>query len=314
MSSVSSLKKSRFFVPPVLEYGAVVLILIVLIDAYARKKKSVKGQIVLITGAGSGLGRLLALKFAKESCVLVLWDVNEQGVQATAQECTAQGARKALAMKVDLSDRHDVRKVADRVKQEVGDVDILINNAGIVSGKKMLDCSEELIIKTMEVNTLALFWTTRAFLPAMLARNKGHLVTIASMAGQIGVSGLADYCASKFGAVGFNESMRFELKTQKKDGVKTTVVCPFFINTGMFDGVVAPSPNLLPILEPAYAVDMIFDSIVTNTEYLAMPRFAYLLALGRAVFPIRVFDKVMDFFGTSYSMDGFKGRALEQKK
>jgi len=217
-------------------------------------------------------------------------------------------------MKVDLSDRHDVRKVADRVKQEMGDVDILVNNAGIVSGKKMLDCSEELIIKTLEVNTLALFWTTRAFLPAMLARNSGHLVTIASLAGLVGVNGLADYCASKFGAVGFNESMRFELNAQKKYGVKTTVVCPFFINTGMFDGIKAWSPTLMPILEPDYAVDKIFESIITNTEYLVMPRFPYLIALNRVLFPIWGFDWVINFLGVNKTMDDFKGRTQEQKK
>lgn len=79
--------------------------------------------------------------------------------------------------------------------------------------------------------------TTKAFLPSMLEKNHGHIVTIASSASFFGTSGLCDYCASKFGAAGFDESLSMELGVLKKDGVNTTVVCPYYINTGMFDGV-----------------------------------------------------------------------------
>jgi all-trans-retinol dehydrogenase (NAD+) len=78
--------------------------------------------------------------------------------------------------------------------------------------------------------------TVKSFLPAMLSRNHGHIVTIASAAGLFGTNGLVDYCASKFAAVGFDETLRAELWAQRKTGVHTTVVCPFYINTGMFEG------------------------------------------------------------------------------
>lgn len=99
----------------------------------------------------------------------------------------------------------------------------------------------------MNINTTAHHWTVRETLPDMLAENRGHIVTIASIAGWVGVRGLADYCASKFGAVGFDESLRFELRA-KKSNVKTTCICPYFINTGMFDGAKSRFPLLLPIL------------------------------------------------------------------
>lgn len=99
----------------------------------------------------------------------------------------------------------------------------------------------------MNINTTAHFWTVREFLPEMIKKNHGHVVTIASIAGWIGVRGLADYCASKFGAVGFDESLRFELRALKSN-VKTTCICPYFINTGMFDGVKSKFPLLFPIL------------------------------------------------------------------
>uniref|UniRef100_A0A9J2Q8P9 Uncharacterized protein n=1 Tax=Ascaris lumbricoides TaxID=6252 RepID=A0A9J2Q8P9_ASCLU len=164
---------------------------------------------------------------------------------------------------------------ANRVKKEIGDVNILINNAGIVNGRKLLESTDEAIEMTIAVNTNALFFTTKAFLKAMVDTNHGHIVTIASMAGKCGTVGLVDYCASKHAAVGFSESLAVELYALRKDGVYITTVCPFFIDTGMFDGVQTKSPNLLPILQPKYAVEQIMEAILTNRETLIMPKFCY---------------------------------------
>mmetsp|Transcript_39481 Transcript_39481/g.35251 ORF Transcript_39481/g.35251 Transcript_39481/m.35251 type:complete len:95 (-) Transcript_39481:240-524(-) len=94
----------------------------------------------------------------------------------------------------------------------------------------------------------------------MIAKNKGHIVTIASNAGLVGVCGLADYCASKFGAVGFDESLRMELR-KIKSNVKTTCICPYYIDTGMFDGVKTRFPLLFPILKPNYVARRICNAI-----------------------------------------------------
>ncbi|XP_052832104.1 retinol dehydrogenase 10-B [Octopus bimaculoides] len=124
----------------------------------------------------------------------------------------------------------------DYVKNEIGNVDILVNNAGIVTGKNLLDCTDQDIIKTMQVNVLAHFWTIKAFLPKMIERNSGHIVTISSTAGVIGVNKLTGYCASKFACVGLDEALRSELSSLKKDGVHMTLACPYYTNTGMFLG------------------------------------------------------------------------------
>eukprot|EP00106_Octopus_bimaculoides_P018027 XP_014785469.1 PREDICTED: retinol dehydrogenase 10-B-like [Octopus bimaculoides] len=124
----------------------------------------------------------------------------------------------------------------DCVKNEIGNVDILVNNAGIVTGKNLLDCTDQDIIKTMQVNVLAHFWTIKAFLPKMIERNSGHIVTISSTAGVIGVNKLTGYCASKFACVGLDEALRSELSSLKKDGVHMTLACPYYTNTGMFLG------------------------------------------------------------------------------
>jgi all-trans-retinol dehydrogenase (NAD+) len=156
------------------------------------------------------------------------------------------------------------------------------------------------------VNTLALFWTTKAFLPAMVEQNRGHLVTIASASGLVGVSGLADYAASKWAAVGFDESLRMEL-ARAAPGVKTTVVCPYYIDTGMFTGVRTRVPWLLPILKERKVAERIVRAVERNERRLFMPWSVYLLPVFRAL-PARLFDRAMDLLGVNSSMDHFRGR------
>ena len=271
-------------------------------------RKNVAGEIILVTGGASGMGRLMCLDFAKKGAIIVIIDVNEQAMQAVDFEIQAIGA-KCFSYKCDLSDRNSIYATADKIKKDVGDVDILINNAGIVSGKKLLDCPDALIQKTFEVNTIAHFWLIKAFLPSMFERNHGHVVTISSSAGLVGVAGLVDYCASKFAAFGIDESLRFEIRKNGKNGVKTTCVCPYFINTGMFDGVKTKYPLLMPILEPGYAVDKIVEAIETDQEVLVMPRFNYAVGLFRFMLPTRALDIAGDFLGIGNSMDDFRGRA-----
>ncbi|NWV48172.1 RDHE2 dehydrogenase, partial [Daphoenositta chrysoptera] len=194
------------------------------------------------------------------------------------------------------------------VKKEVGDVSILINNAGIVIGKRFLDSPDSLVEKTMEVNTVAHFWTYKAFLPAMIAANHGHLVSIASSAGLCGVNRLSDYCASKFAAVGFAESIDMELRTLRKTGVKTTIVCPYIISTGMFDGAKTKWPHVLPLLDPEYVAERIVTAVRQNQEILMIPRIIYLLSFFKAFLPVKASTLLLEYFGCFEIMDTFKGR------
>ena len=260
---------------------------------------------VLITGAASGLGRLMALDAARRKAHVTLLDRDEKGLDRVRHEIHAQGG-DAEGFVVDLASRTAVQAVCAEVLATRGGVDILINNAGIVSGKTLLECSDEAIERTFQVNALALFWTARAFLPGMLAAGKGHIVTVASAAGLAGTSRLVDYSASKFAAVGFDESLRMELK-RLGCPVRTTVVCPFFIETGMFEGVKTRFAWVLPILKPDYVVRRIMGAIEGNRSRLIMPRFVMTVPVVR-VLPPFLFDAVMGFFGVNRSMDEFVGR------
>uniref|UniRef100_A0A1A8S752 Short chain dehydrogenase/reductase family 16C, member 5 n=1 Tax=Nothobranchius rachovii TaxID=451742 RepID=A0A1A8S752_9TELE len=274
-----------------------------------RRKKSVAGEVVLITGSGSGIGRLMAQEFAALGAVLVLWDINHEGMKETARLAKKEGASRVHYYVCDCSDKTDVYKVAEQVKREVGDVSILVNNAGIVTGKKFMDAPDSLIEKTMEVNTMAHFWTYKAFLPAMIANNHGHLVSIASSAGLIGVNGLADYCASKFAAVGFAESVGLELLATGKDGIKTTIVCPYFINTGMFDGCQTKWPRLLPILNAEDVAKKIIHAVLTDQVYLLLPKSMYTITALKNILPMKQGLMLGQYLGAFNLMDTFRGRA-----
>ena len=261
---------------------------------------------VVITGGGSGIGRRIAINMAREGGCSIVWDIDADAVTQVVSHIEQTGGR-AIGYICDVSDRRQIYQVADTVKQDVGAVDILINNAGVVSGRPFLECTDEQNIKTMEVNIMAHFWTVKAFLPDMIAANRGHLVTIASAGGLIGPSSLADYAASKFAAVGFNESIRAELRRKGVTGVQTTVVCPFFIDTGMFAGVKTKFSSILPILKEKDVANKVVQAVKRNKAQVIMPPFVHVVPLARML-PPRLFDMVADFFGINQTMDEFVGR------
>jgi all-trans-retinol dehydrogenase (NAD+) len=267
------------------------------------------GKRILITGVGSGLGRRMALQMARKGGHIIGWDYQAGALESVMAELKRVGGHNHIGYICDVSGNAAVSAAAEDVKKAVGTPDIVINNAGVVSGKRFLECSEQEIQRTMGVNTMSLFWTARAFLPGMIARNAGHLVTVASAAGLVGVAKLADYCASKFAAVGFDESIRAELK-QIAPQVKTTVICPYYINTGMFDGVQSRFPWLLPILDEHYAVSRMVAAIERRRPRLIMPPLVFTIPLLRLL-PVAVFDWVANFLGVNVSMADFKGRKLK---
>ncbi len=267
----------------------------------------VSGRNILITGGASGIGRLVALKMAQLGGNVVVWDIDPVGLDVLVAELMSIDKKPVHGYLCDVSDRQCVYDTAARVRREVGSVDILVNSAGVVSGKSFLDLSESQIERTLSVNTMALFWTAKAFLPAMIATGTGHVVTIASAAGMIGVAGLADYCASKWAAVGFDESLRVELK-RRAPGVKTTVVCPYFVDTGMFQGVKTRFPMLLPILTSEYVAERIVRAVRRNKPRLVMPWLVHLVPLIR-IFPPTVLDTLGGWLGINVAMESFQGRS-----
>ncbi|XP_062324613.1 retinol dehydrogenase 10-like [Osmerus eperlanus] len=248
--------------------------------------KCIDGELCLITGAGGALGRLFALEFAKEGAHLVLWDCNADANEHTAKLARELGV-KVHTYTVDLARRQNIYETAELVRREVGDVTMVVNNAGVVAGRRLLDCPDELLERTLLVNCHALFWMTKAFLPQMKAKNHGHMVTIASVLGLFSTACVEDYCASKFGAVGFHESLTHGLQAEGLDGIKTTLVCPYIVDTGMFAGceIRKELQGLIPPLDPLYTVQQSMNAILGEQHMICIPRLMYIPFVSRALLP-----------------------------
>jgi all-trans-retinol dehydrogenase (NAD+) len=269
--------------------------------------KDLNSEIVLITGAASGLGKGIAQRLAQLGCTLVLWDVDEKNNILVAEELNnTTNSKRIHAMKCDLTNRENIYQCAKKVQETIGNVTMVINNAGVVSGKHIVDCSDASIQRTFDVNVIAHFWIIKAFLPSMLENNHGHIVTIASAAGLTGLASLVDYCSSKFAAVGLHEALTHELYSLKKFGIKTTVVCPSFINTGMFAGAVAN--EISPLLKQDKVCDLIVKAIRQNQHQLLIPKMLNIsLALNRISSTAAQLE-VQSLIGLHQSMDTFTGR------
>ncbi|XP_053208340.1 short-chain dehydrogenase/reductase family 16C member 6-like [Panonychus citri] len=266
--------------------------------------KDISKDVVLITGAGNGIGRLLALKLANEVESLVLWDIDEHRLQETGREVTRIGG-KCKCYVVDISDRNKVYSTAEKIKQDVGTVSVVINNAGIVSGKPILELSDEAILKTFEVNVFSHFWINKAFLPGMMEKNKGHIITMASVASFVGSDRLTDYSASKAAAYMLQEALFLELATDGYDGIKVTSVCPYFIDTGMFQGV---HDKVIPMLKPDYAADKIIEAYRTDQFLIVLPRFFYFMNTIKTIIPAKTGFYLYSLLGGLSMMKTFAGR------
>lgn len=270
----------------------------------------VAGRRVLVTGGARGMGLLIACGAAERGAHVALWDVSAPALPEAARRVEAarrSHEQRVVTDAVDVGNAEAVAAAAGRLAASFGPVEVLVNNAGVVSGKRFPDLSPAEVERTLQVNTAALFWTARALLPAMIEAGEGHVVTMASAGGLIGVPGLSDYCASKYGAVGFHESLRSELR-RSAPGVRTSLICPFFVNTGMFAGVRTRFPSLLPILAPEAVAAATLRAIEKNRVMVVLPWFVHSLKLLRLL-PAGWLDPIAAFFGIHAAMDTFAGRA-----
>ena len=267
------------------------------------------GKRVLITGAASGIGRIMgAMALEKGAAALVIWDINQANIDATVAEFKAKGS--VFGYRVDISDEQQVIAAAQRVKEEVGQIDILINCAGIITGNKTFDnCTTEEIRRTMDINTVAPMVVALQFLPDMIARNSGHICNISSAGGLISNPRMSVYAASKWAVIGWSDSVRIELEQMKSD-VKVTTIAPYYIKTGMFDGVKSP---IVPLMKPEWAARQIIRAIERNKRVKVVTKlipFPYhFVRFMQGIMPTKVFDWFFgQVFGIYHSMDNFTGR------
>ncbi len=221
-------------------------------------------KVVMITGASSGIGKGLALEIASRGAHLALLARRESLLNEIVDEVRARNV-EAIAATADVRDAQALRAAADRFRNELGPIDILIANAGIGTADHALHLSPDHAAEVIGINVLGAVNSVAAVAPEMVARGQGRLVAISSLAAYRGLAKSAAYCASKAALTAYFESVRIDLR---KTGVGVTIIYPGFIKTDLTAGRVSKMPYLM---ELDYAVKKMVTAIEKEKKTFAFP-------------------------------------------
>ncbi len=189
------------------------------------------GKVALVTGAAQGIGKAIALLLARNGADLVVWDINLEKAEETAKEIEALG-RRAIAMKVDVASLDHVERMVEAILEKLGQIDILVNNAGITRDKLILRMTEEDWDAVLNINLKGTFNCTKTVVRHMSKQRSGKIVSIASVVGEMGNAGQANYAASKAGVIGFTKTIAREFAGR---GINVNAIAPGYIETPMTD-------------------------------------------------------------------------------
>jgi short-subunit dehydrogenase len=245
---------------------------------------SYRGLNAVVTGASSGIGRLLALRLAQQGARVALVARRAERLEGLAAEITAAKG-EAMVVPCDVADRAQVSAAAERVLQRFGGVDLLINNAGYGHHRRFLEWDLDDMERMMRVNYFGALYWTKALLPQMVERRRGWVVFVASVAGKLGVPEESAYAASKFAMVGLAEALSYEVED---DGVHVLTVCPGTIRTEFFDEeALARMPPVARrmMVETGPLVEAIFAALAKGKHEITFPRFIATGYLVRAIAP-----------------------------
>uniref|UniRef100_A0A2M4BU76 Short-chain dehydrogenase/reductase 3 n=2 Tax=Anopheles marajoara TaxID=58244 RepID=A0A2M4BU76_9DIPT len=270
--------------------------------AVPRRQKDVRGQLVLITGGGNGLGRAMAHLFAARGAHLVLVDIDLEAAERTCAELKAAyggvggATTNAWAYRVDVSRYEECRELAQRMERDgCGPVDILINNAGIILFAFVGEASVERENAVMDVNLKSHVWMTRVFLDGMVKRKKGHIVGVSSMSGMYAFPWGVIYSATKFAVSGFMASLAEQLRIQGVSRyVRTTCVNPYYVTTRKEVVEFLQKPRFEPLTVDK-AADEIVQGILRQDFVVTVPRLFGVFTRFMLLFPVRVQQLVRDY-------------------
>ncbi|VDP98483.1 unnamed protein product [Trichobilharzia regenti] len=246
--------------------------------------KDLSSDVVLITGADSGIGRLMCSEFAKYSSTIIAVGLNKSSLAETADIVYQETGIHIKTYVCDFRHKKQIDELTESVLKEFGKVTILVNNAGVVNGDTVIDLTSSAIEDCFKVNVLSHFYLIKAFLPTMLNKHhvtnpnsqsnspinkyrhpRGHIVCVSSIAGYVPLAGGTDYCASKAASNLLAESVELELANLGiVDEICITRILPFLLNTNMFKGVTPKHPWLFPTVDASYCARRIVESVRLN--------------------------------------------------
>jgi 2-hydroxycyclohexanecarboxyl-CoA dehydrogenase len=194
--------------------------------------RSLNGRVAVITGAGSGMGRSMALRLAEDDAKIAIWDINGEGAEETARLVREAGGT-AIAIQADCSDKATIKAAADQTRRELGKIAIVINNAGIAPFNDFLEIDEELLAKVLKVNLIGPFLVTQECVPDMIEAKWGRIVNITSSSVQSGSALQTHYTSSKGGLLGLTKCLAMALG---EHGITANMIPPGSIDTPMLRG------------------------------------------------------------------------------
>jgi NAD(P)-dependent dehydrogenase (short-subunit alcohol dehydrogenase family) len=257
---------------------------------------NLQGQVAIVTGAASGIGRAIALRLSREGAAGVVADLEGKAAEGLVQEIAGQG-RRGLAIEADVSVEKDVERIIQEALKNFGQVDILVNNAGIGTTGLIIDHTVDDWEKSMSVNLKGTFLCSRAAAKAMIPRKKGRIVNISSIGGKEGEEFIGGYCASKFGVIGLTQVMAKELGRHR---ITVNAVCPGYIWTPMWQKMAVWFKENFPALA-GKSPEEIFEARVKSVTPLRRPQTGEDIA---SLVAFLVSEEAKNINGQSINVDG----------
>jgi NADP-dependent 3-hydroxy acid dehydrogenase YdfG len=249
--------------------------------------------VVAITGGARGIGYETAKQFAAKGATVAIGDLNLDAVE----EAAGKLGERVHAFQLDVTDRDSFGAFVESVESELGPIDVLVNNAGIMPAGPFLEEPDSIIDTQIDVNYRGPITGMRIVLPKMVERRKGHVVNVASMAGKFAVAGLAVYSGTKHAVVGLSAAVRDEIAGS---GVTISTVMPNAVNTDLTSGL--PTEKIL-MLEPEKVAAAIVASVDNRREEIALPRWFGIWQMLPVVLPTRIVARLKKIFGADRLLD-----------
>ncbi len=272
------------------------------LQASPSKSRPFTGQCALVTGAARGIGEALASELAQQGARVAVTDLDVAEAARVAARLPGHGH---IAYRLDVTNTERIEQVRAEIHRDLGPVQVLVNNAGVVFGGAFLEVPLERHRLTLRVNTEAVVAMTHAFLPDLIASERGRILQVASASGFLGLPFGSTYAASKWAVVGFSESLRMELTRLGHSHVTVTALCPSYIRTGLFEGV--KPPRFTRWLTPQAVAAKAVDATARGRRRVLMPWLAK-TAPSMVGAPAPIADAISSVLGAADSMKTWRGR------
>ncbi len=272
----------------------------------AKERRSLSGKVVAITGGARGIGKTTAQALVRKGCRVAIGDLDH----GLAEEAASSLGGGVLALALDVTDRSSFTAFVDEAERQLGPIDVLINNAGIMPVTALVDETDDSIRRQLDINLYGVIVGSQLAIERMRPRGTGHIVNVASSAGKVGVPGIATYSATKHAVVGLTEAMRLELRGT---GVDLSLVMPVLVNTALTEGL--SSKRGVKEVEPEDVANQIVDALELGRFDVYVPRSLQATLISGALLPRKVREAVARFMQVDKVMTDSTGdrRAYEER-